>query len=331
MERSLSFENPKPFSALMSHWLYGHGGYYTRARVGRGGDFYTAVSASAFFGGTLAFYLLDLLEKGQLTLPLSVVEIGAHGGQLLGDVLSFLRALSSGVLEQVRWITLEPLAHLRALQQAYLAQRGITLQCISRPLELPTDTNLFVYCNELWDSFPCEVVQGGKMLYIARDFTPLWRDTSLLEGCAPLWQEYTKDLTQALKRAPKWILVSFDYGQYGKLDRVDLRAYWQHRVLDFTDILEHLATLYQRTDLTYDVDFKHLECLLSQQGACSLFYGTQAKALVNMGLLQLLELFKTHMPFNIYQREALKARALVDPSAFGERFKALIVASFAPG
>ncbi len=314
----------------MFGWLYGHGGYYTRARIGKGGDFYTAVSASTFFGGSLAFYLLDLLEKGQLTLPLNIVEIGAHGGQLLGDVFSFLRALSNGVLEHVQCFSLEPLVPLRTLQQAYLAQRGVKLQCVSSPLELPTDASLFIYCNELWDSFPCEVVQGGKMLYVDTDFTPLWRDTPLEQGCMPLWQDYVKGLAQVLARAPKWVVISFDYGQYGKRDGVDLRAYWQHRVLDFTDIVENLAALYQRTDLTYDVDFKSLESLFAQQGARSLFYGTQTKALIYMGLPKLLELFEKHMPFTTYQREAFKARALVDPNGFGERFKALILASFAP-
>ncbi|WP_104732466.1 SAM-dependent methyltransferase [Helicobacter salomonis] len=322
------------FGTLMHTWLYGQGGYYTRAEIGVRGDFYTSVNASTFFGGSLACYLLDLLENQKLSLPLSVIEIGAHQGQLLGDVLSFLRALSHGVLEHTQFITLEPLEHLRTAQQAHLAQRGITLQCVASPLDLPITQSVFIYCNELWDSFPCEVIQDGQMLHIDSHFKPLWRENCVLEkskGCVPLsWQPYIHTLIKALERVPQWAIASFDYGQYGKREEIDLRAYERHRVLDFADILENLPQLYQRVDLTYDVDFKHLESIFTQLGASTLFYGTQAQTLIHMGLPKLLELFAAHMPFETYQKEAFKARALIDPSGFGERFKALIVANFTP-
>ncbi|MFC3847822.1 SAM-dependent methyltransferase [Helicobacter baculiformis] len=323
---------PQPFSTLMHTWLYDDGGgYYTRAHVGMQGDFYTSVSTSAFFGGSLAFYLLKLLENGQLHIPLKIIEIGAHYGKLMGDVLSFLRALSQGVLEHVEFITLEPLESLRIIQAQHLARMGIKLTTLAAlsDLRLSSDCSVFVYNNELWDSFPCEIVRGKQMLYIDH-FKPLWIEKVQPSeiGCKPYWQPYVSTLVERLSHARAWVLASFDYGQYGARGQIDLRAYLQHRVLDFQDILDNLEKLYQHTDLTYDVDFQSLEALFKLTGAYTLFYGTQSQALIHMGLAQLLELFEAHMPFSTYQREAFKARALLDPSAFGARFKALISASY---
>ena len=43
------------FSKYMNEWLYDKDGYYASFRaIGKGGDFYTAVSSSMFFGGSIA-------------------------------------------------------------------------------------------------------------------------------------------------------------------------------------------------------------------------------------------------------------------------------------
>ena len=82
----------------MSASLYGENGYYTKDnKVGAKGDFYTSVSASKFFGGAIASYILSLLEDNELFLPLRIVEIGADKGYLLGDIALFLDALSENV------------------------------------------------------------------------------------------------------------------------------------------------------------------------------------------------------------------------------------------
>lgn len=55
------------FSAYMNAWLYEKEGYYTKKRtIGKEGDFYTAVSTSMFFGGSIAKRLLRTIESGYL-------------------------------------------------------------------------------------------------------------------------------------------------------------------------------------------------------------------------------------------------------------------------
>ncbi|WP_163532371.1 SAM-dependent methyltransferase [Helicobacter suis] len=324
------------FSQCMQEWLYGENGYYRHALIGMQGDFYTAVNSSAFFGGTLAFYLLSLLENGRLSLPLSVVEIGAGEGRLLSDVVGFLKDLSQGVLEHMRFISVEPLDSLAILQKERLAKRGVDLKCVAYLEDLNLSASVFIYCNELWDSFPCEVIDNSKKLYISH-FKPTWQNLSskqmhqikafyptIKSDCLPLWEDYITNLCNQL-RGKKWIMVSFDYGQYGGYGGISLRGYTKHQVLSFEDILDNLQGYYQQIDLTYDVDFKLLETLFLAQGAHTLFYGTQSATLLKMGLASLLELFHASAPFTTYQREIIKARVLISPEGFGERFKGLIM------
>ncbi|CRF41096.1 SAM-dependent methyltransferase [Helicobacter ailurogastricus] len=325
------------FAPFMHAWLYGKGGYYRRAHIGTKGDFYTSVGTSGFLGGTLAFYLLHLLESGELALPLNVVEIGAGSGRLMADLVRFLKDLSVGVLEGVRFVCVEPLNELATLQKARLGKEGINLEHVKNIGGLKGLQNAFLYCNELWDSFACELVQGGQILSV-QNFRPVWRgledgELKRLEGfyptggCVPFaWEAFVAHLCQSLKGA-SWRLVSFDYGQYGFESNasLSLRGYRAHKVLGLEEILSDLKGLYQQIDLTYDIDFALLEHLFKAQGAHSVFYGTQCATLLEMGFATLLDLFAESVPYPIYQKEAFKAHALISPEGLGERFKGLIV------
>ena len=67
------------FSEYMSDWLYGESGYYKIFRdIGKGGDFYTAVSTSPFFGASIANYLFKKIESQELNRDTLLVEIGGH-------------------------------------------------------------------------------------------------------------------------------------------------------------------------------------------------------------------------------------------------------------
>ena len=79
------------FSEYMTQWLYGEQGYYATYReIGKAGDFYTAVSASKFFGGTIAKHIISLVDEGFLSSDSTICEIGAHHGYFIADVIEFL-------------------------------------------------------------------------------------------------------------------------------------------------------------------------------------------------------------------------------------------------
>src|SRR5688572_25194089 len=67
-------------------------GYYEResSPIGRTGDYYTSVSSGPLFGELLARQYVEWLRE--LGSPeLTLVEAGAHDGQLAADILGWLR------------------------------------------------------------------------------------------------------------------------------------------------------------------------------------------------------------------------------------------------
>lgn len=345
----------------MSASLYGENGYYTKDnKVGTKGDFYTSVSASKFFGGAIASYILSLLEDNDLFLPLRIVEIGADKGYLLGDIALFLDALSENVLQNCTFITIEPLSTLAQIQTHHFASLHS-----STPLHFATFTNfescplpneptsLFIISNELFDSFPCEVLDNGKLLSITQDsmqWSGIWQDINALplhtqdslqdimhhitptthltqySGILPLWQPFITSMAVFAKAHHQSYLMSFDYG--GEMISTltsNPRFYMAHNVWNLEQFLLQngdFHTLYKQTDITYDVDFMLLDALLRQEGFSLIFRTSQARALIEkMHILALLESFSAQKGFEAYFREIHKVKTLLH--TMGERFMGL--------
>ncbi|STQ86980.1 hypothetical protein LS73_006865 [Helicobacter muridarum] len=208
--------NQIPFREYMNKWLYdvdsNNQGYYLSSdanRIGKSGDFYTSVSVSKFFGGAIARYIIALLEKDILSLPLAIIEIGSNNADLIGDVAEFLSAFSYDVINQCEFCTIEPLPNLRILQKQNFESRitnrfkkqlhifkrlqdiGFvqnidknTLQHSNNILEISkqkdnTNTNIFFLSNELFDSMPCDVIMNEQMLFVRQDSNNhefIWQD-----------------------------------------------------------------------------------------------------------------------------------------------------------
>ncbi len=321
----------------MQEWLYGKKGYYRKATIGPKGDFYTSVSLSKFFGGAIAFYIIRLLEEEKLFLPLKIVEIGSHHGHFLSDIANFLKTLSVGVIEKCEFVSCEPLIELQNIQQTTFKQAtqlDLT-SCDLKGLDFKEKKSAFVVSNELFDAFACEIIKDNQMLFITHDHQSVWdnineptkellKTLNLKEGCAPLFlNAFIKDLLEKLNKASSWVFLSFDYGDTIERKDMHLRAFKNHQVLDFKDILNHLASLYQQSDLTYDVNFSLVRFLFEKHHAQFSFFKSQANALLDMGLMELLEVFSKSVNYERYLKEAAKIKPLISPGGLGERFKAV--------
>jgi len=60
-------------------------------------------------------------------------------------------------------------------------------------------------------------------------------------------------------------------------------------------------------------------------------YATQMKALVEMGILDLLEMVRAHADEKVYKQELEKAKTLIMPQFLGERFKMIRFRNARPG
>ncbi len=342
------FECVKPFSEYMQTWLYAEEGYYTKFRtIGKEGDFYTAVSSSMFFGGAIAKRLISVIEEGFLPADTTIVEIGAHQGYLLADIVQFVYTLKPQLLETLRFAIVEPQEENRKAQEVYFHEAfgDVVVPALYSDLSELHEESAFVVANEIFDAFACEVVKEDRMLYAKEDHTFVFgeQDTftrqivqkyGLQKGeVARGYEAFAEAMAKAFGR---YEFVTFDYGDLEPRPDFSLRIYHRHQTIPFfalTDFVEDesekpanltMQQLFSHSDITYDVHFNHLIDAYKQSGATLHRYKTQLAMLVNFGIIELLDMLQKNTDEKTYQAELNRAKMLINPAFMGERFKGVI-------
>ncbi len=329
------------FSSYIQEWLYGKGGYYRNHRdIGKKGDFYTAVSSSMFFGGSIAKRLIDVIESSFLSSTCRVVEIGAHKGYLLADMIQFIYTLKPELLKTLSFTIIEPFEENRVAQLKYFDEsfgNAVSLNHLSNLKDLKCDEVFFV-ANEIFDAFACEVVKDGQMLVFddgELKFEQMDEKTKYLskqygisKGEIPLsYEEFAEDMFGSTK---KFEFVTFDYGDRYTRDDFSLRVYDKHKVYPFFsltnfvkdgEIDKNFKDFYKNSDITYDVNFDYLIKAYERSGAKLELFSSQFSALITFGLSERLELLQKNSTKEAYENEISKVKILIDPTMMGERFK----------
>ena len=316
----------------MEAWLYGEEGYYKQFKaIGKGGDFYTAVSTSAFFGASIANYFLQLLEKGTADRKGWLIEIGAHQGYLISDMIQWLYSCDPTLIETLQFGIVERQPEVQEAQKAYLYQRfgdAVKVHFFSDIAEVEA-AYAFVVANEILDAFPCELYKDEKI--------------AVVEAHRITWQEAPQEIiTFAQKHRlrtgeiavgygvfakamavgiEKLDFVTFDYGEKYVRNDFSIRIYREHETLPLFDEALALSEVHQKADITYDVNFSQVMASFEDAGFETVDYETQARALVRFGLIDILEQYaKTTTEIN-YLREADRIKTLISPTVMGDRFK----------
>ena len=335
------------FSSFMQEWLYGEDAYYSKYReIGKGGDFYTAVSSSMFFGGSIANRLIKTIDEGFLDKGCAIVEIGAHQGYMLADMVQFIYTLRPKLLESLEFVIIEPHQENIEKQLQYFKESFgdiVKLQHFST-LDEVRKKSAFVVANEIFDAFACELVKDDKMLYMD-GFKPEFRNQSedIKAHCKKYgiksgevgvgYESFAKSMSEAFER---FEFVSFDYGEKEKRADFSLRVYHKHQTYPFfalTDFVEleaekpkdvTLETLFKVSDITYDVNFEHLIGAFESQDISLEIYKTQMAMMVEFGMIELLDDLQKNVDEKTYKAEMNRAKVLIDPSFMGERFKGVV-------
>ncbi len=330
------------FSQFFDHWLYDKDGYYAKFRqIGKGGDFYTAVSSSMFFGGSVANRLIKTIQSGFLPNDTTVLEIGAHQGYMIADVVQFIYTLQPKLLESLSFAIVEPFdENVKAQLEYFKSSFGdeVKLKHYNNLDELSLDS-AFVFSNELFDAFACEIIKDDKMLFI-EDFKPVFKPISddIKELCllhdikngevAIGYEEFANKLSCSID---KFEFVTFDYGEKEQREDFSIRVYHKHKSYPFfalTDLVKSenptLEQLYKKSDITYDVNFTHLIKAFQMHGIKLENYNTQLAMLVEFGIIELLDMLRVNNTQEVYESELNRAKVLIDPSFLGERFKGIV-------
>ena len=321
------------FHKYMHDWLYGPKGYYTADRpIGKGGDFYTAVSTSRFFGATIAHYLIRLIDEGVLGTHATLIEIGAHRGYLLGDMAEWIAQERPALLASLRFGIVERFESLREAQRRHYAARfgnDVVVE-IWDDLETVQNDEVFIVANEIFDAFPCDLLYKGKTALVDRSHEIHFEgeDADVLviaerygKTKGEVAKGYEAFALSLAKIAEKIVFITFDYGEKEPRTDFSLRIYSQHQVHPFFEEGLDRSVLFGCSDLTYDVDFRHLSDAFAAAGFVEHAYATQLRALTEFGLPDLLGQLAALGNQNLYLRELNKVKILIDPQMMGERFK----------
>ena len=329
----------RKFSEYMADWLYGENGYYTSYKqIGKEGDFYTAVSTSRFFGGSIAKHIISLVDDGFLKKNSVICEIGAHHGYFLADVVQFIYTLRPALLDSLKFVIIERFDNLQEFQKNYFLESfgdAVSLTHYKSLSELKCE-NAFFIANEIFDAFPCELYYKGKTARVEDDHNVEFdQDDEWVKYKAEKYQkdrgviavgyeEFAKEMASC---ADKFEFMSFDYGEMKARPDFSLRVYKKHEVIPFFQKEDEDGNeikrdeLFGNTDITYDVTFEHVKDAYDEAGVEFVELKAQMTALVDIGILELLEMLKENVDEKIYKQELEKVKMLIMPNFLGERFK----------
>jgi len=322
------------FSEYMTDWLYGKDGYYaTYKNIGKSGDFYTAVSTSKFFGGSVAKHIISLVDEGFLEQNATICEIGAHHGYFLADVIEFIYTLRPELLSTLKFVIIERFDDLQEHQTNYFKESFgdvVSLTHYKSLTELKCK-NAFFIANEIFDAFPCELYFKGKTAQMQDHEAAFDVDNEWVKAKAEKYhkdrgeialgyEEFAKEMAES---CDKFEFMTFDYGEMQARPDFSLRVYVKHEVIAFFDDNIKRNELFGKSDITYDVTFAHVKDAYEEAGVEFVELKAQMVALVDMGILDLLEILKDKVEEKIYKQELEKAKLLIMPNFLGERFKML--------
>ena len=320
------------FSAYMNEWLYGEEGYYKKFKaIGKSGDFYTAVSTSRFFGASIANYFHTLLKEGKADRNGWLIEVGAHQGYLICDMIQWLYTCDPTLVKTLHFGIVERQPEVQKAQLAYVKERfgeDIQITHFNDMAEVKA-AYAFVVANEIFDAFPCELLKDEKIAVVKEDEI-LWEDAPeeivtwakkhhLTQGeIAVGYEAFAQAMADGIEHCD---FVSFDYGEKYVRNDFSIRVYRSHQTFPLFDEALTLSESYKKDDITYDVNFGHVSEAFTEAGFRELVYETQARALVRFGIIDILERFARQTTQARYMSEADKIKTLIAPTMMGDRFK----------
>jgi SAM-dependent MidA family methyltransferase len=331
------------FGQYFNNWLYSDTGYYSNYKtIGKEGDFFTAVSTSSFFGGSIGKKIVSIIEAKYLPVDTTIVEIGAHHGYLLADIVQFIYTLKPELLDTLEFAIIERYPHLQEMQKQYFQNSfggAVKIKHYDDISKFKAN-NAMIVANEIFDAFSCELVYTTKDGLLQKaisnnhkiEFVNLDLDNlkdqkiknlsekyKITKGEISLgFDEFASILSKNIK---KFDFITFDYGDFYPRNDFSIRIYHKHNVYPFFEDSLKLDELYQESDITYDVNFNHLIDSFEEAGIKKIEYSTQLKALVEFGIIELLEILHKNTSEENYLREANRAKTLLTPTGMGDRFK----------
>ncbi len=332
------------FASVMELALYDpEHGYYGPGprRIGRAGDFYTAVSVGPLYGRLLAGLAMKNRSEMGGGDDFKVIEQAAHDARLAEDILQD---------SDLNYLIVEPNPRYQEVQRQRLARFGDRVSWVVTTADLPVGPALFV-CNELPDAMPVHMVRWDgsewQELFVTAEasgslhLAPGQPSASLAAPISRLPVHLQPGHTLEINlAAEEWLcqlasarfhgqLVIADYGldqeEFWAPERAGgtLRRYHQHQMDD--RVLEDLG----ECDLTSHVNFSRLLEVAAMEGLKLKAYEHQGRWLGRLAMPWLASL--EGRPQDAATKAMLRQfQSLTHPSIMGRSFRVLVLEKDAP-
>ena len=344
------------FARFMELALYSPkmGYYETHAKtIGRKGDYFTSVSVGEVFGALLGCQIADWIQEAERPggEKFTILEAGAHDGQLAQDILVWLEANRPDSFKRLRYVLLEPSESRQQWQAERLRPYADQVEWFRTWEQIQAFSGLVV-CNELLDAFPFRrfVWKHSESKwyeqFVAASNDSLKWTTSREPGSAielllrsggyPMSDELMQVLPDgyvledaesarswwrvAASRLNRGRLLAIDYGATAQeLIRPErcqgtARAYSEHRVCD--DLLARPG----EQDLTAHVNFTGIQTAGEECGLKTEVFTTQGQFLTRITA----EAIRSGRDFHWTPKQRNQFQTLVHPEHLGRLFKVLI-------
>lgn len=342
-------DGPIPFSRFMETALYDplHGYYASgRARIGKAGDFITAVSTGPLFGRLLARQFQEMWQLLDCPQHWVLVEQGAFGGELCNDVLSSLKSDAPDCFAATHIHIIEPFSCLQARQALKLKAFRNRVTWHRSSDSLPHFRGVH-YSNELLDAFPVDILRreasGWQELRVCQGKEGLTLEPfpiekqELLEAASTLPDAESGFTVEVNRQCGPWLkqihekltdgwLLTFDYGMSQpellspQRRSGTLSAYrGQQR--------EHsIMARPGEQDLTAHVNFTAVVRQARAHGWQVAGYTDQHRFFTGLAALHFQD--KVRKLSGEEQKELLAFKTLSHPQLMGFQFKALLLSCF---
>jgi SAM-dependent MidA family methyltransferase len=334
------------FSDWMGHALYAPGlGYYSAGSVKLAtaqsdnpkqlsGDFVTAPQLTPLFGYTLANQIAEVLRQSEAN---TILEFGAGSGALADDILTALTA--QGI--EANYQILEVSGDLKLRQQARLAKWQGRVTWLD---QTPSHFRGCVVANEVLDAMPVELFSwslNGQLMqrgvswdgqqFQFEDRPASSALTATVSQRMPVLPDYRSELNL---QAESWVqglgswltrgaALLIDYGfpqheyYHPQRHRGTLMCHIQHLAHDDAFMAPGLQ------DITAHVDFTAMADAALAGGLDVLGYTSQARFLLNAGLLDILTEQVTQTTTREQANMQVAIQKLTSEAEMGELFKVL--------
>ena len=321
-------------------------GYYMndKTKLGKEGDFYTNNHIHSIFGKVFANVFLNIWKKTKIQ-PV-ICEIGGGDGKFAKAVLDEFSKQSDQV---IRYYLVEesPFHQKEQRKHVPISENVVQFSSLEELKDTLPEFKGILFSNELFDSFPVEVVEKkGDQLYEVRvgldendqlceKWVPLERD-DILEWLSkndyhiengqrieiPLvMTEWIYDIANWSKEA---FIFTIDYG-YKKEEwshpahrKGSLRGYYQHKMIESP--LKHPGKMDLTTHIHLDaVKEIGLEAGLTFQGMIR-----QDHFLLRAGILDYLQEHHDPNPFSEVSKQNRAIRSFITGSGISSSFQVII-------